>query len=311
MKKIILFLILIFELNANILTTGMRTGLASDDILDTGKIVRLSLVTQKTLSMTSKSQNIQGLLSLAVKENKITYIDQFKYREVFQHINKGDVYLLKCLKNTKCQVSNYSKNMKASSLHQELAFRNPAISFPKTNHAVGAINENIMHKYFHSRGWQQIEGEVGRNGIDGLYIKKNSQGVIVDILVVESKYNKSGLQHTQHGKQMSTEWVLKKLDVLKNKYPNNKDYLVIEKYVQNDSYRSMLWNMKIKDDSLLISLKKVHDKQGVVITENLKGSEKMKINYANNRSINLNNPETAFHQEITNWYKQEIRAFAN
>lgn len=49
-----------------------------------------------------------------------------------------------------------------------------------------------MHKFYTNSGWIKIEGEVGRNGIDGLYYQKKN-GVIREVLVAESKWNKSRL----------------------------------------------------------------------------------------------------------------------
>ena len=56
----------------------------------------------------------------------------------------------------------------------------------------GASSECVMHFFYKNSGWQKIEGEIGRNGIDGLYFKKKN-GVIREVLVAESKFNKSRL----------------------------------------------------------------------------------------------------------------------
>lgn len=56
----------------------------------------------------------------------------------------------------------------------------------------GYSAECVMHKFYTSSGWTKIEGEVGRNGIDGLYCKKKN-GTIHEVLVAESKWNKSRL----------------------------------------------------------------------------------------------------------------------
>ncbi len=77
----------------------------------------------------------------------------------------------------------------------------------------GNSAECVMHKFYTNTGWSQIEGEVGRNGIDGLYYKKK-KGVIREVLVAESKWNKSRLGRSGKNKlvkQMSQEWVLRTL----------------------------------------------------------------------------------------------------
>ncbi len=49
-----------------------------DDLSLITKARKLSKVTQKSLTM-SKTDNIQDLVDLAVKENKINFMDQCKY----------------------------------------------------------------------------------------------------------------------------------------------------------------------------------------------------------------------------------------
>jgi hypothetical protein len=275
-----------------------------DDINLIAKAGSLNKVTQRYLTL-SKVENIQNLMALSVKENRVDFVDQFKYITVFKNIKHGDKLLLKCLKHSACDLEKFSDLMRKSPLHVQIATKYPNMNLPQINHRVGSINENIMNKYFQSTGWTKIEGEVGRNGIDGLFIKRKN-GVITDVMVVESKYNKSGLQHTNNGKQMTKQWVSKKIEVLQKKYPNNKDYNAIEKYIENDSYRALLWNLKTSDENLIISLKKVHDKSGKIITSNLKGGKKMKINFNGNQEININNPKGDFHRQVVSWYKKEI-----
>jgi len=305
---IVLIFVTITYLNANALNI-VKYGSGVDDIKSIAQISRLSNITQKSLSLSSKANNIQDLLSIAVKENKVTYLQQFTFRAIFQNIDNGDKILLKCLKHTMCDVDNYSKIMTKSSLHRQIALRSPTMNVATSNHAVGAINENLMARYFQSTGWTKIEGEVGRNGIDGLFIKRNKNGQIIDILVAESKYNKSGLQHTKNGKQMSNEWVAKKILNLQKKYPNNPDYDTIKAFIDKGIYRSVLWNLKIKDDNLLVSLKQIHDKSGNIIKSDFVGGNKMKINFNSNKEININNPQTKFHKDIVKWYKEEIRQY--
>jgi len=108
----------------------------------------------------------------------------------------------------------------------------------------GASAECVMHKFYTNSGWAQIEGEVGRNGIDGLYYKKRS-GVIREVLVAESKWNKSRLGRSgKHKliKQMSQEWVIKTLKRLQ-KYKPIPEYATILKLIKNGQYRARLFRM--------------------------------------------------------------------
>ena len=274
----------------------------SNKILKTAK---LSRVTSSMLS-SSKVDNIQNLLSLAEKEQRVSFTKQFQYTKVFKSLENGDKLLLKCLNNPTCNIENFSNLMTKSSLHRELALKYPSLNLAQLNHKVGLINENLMNKYFQSTGWTKIEGEVGRNGIDGLFIKEKN-GVIVDVLIVESKYNKSGLQHTQHGKQMSKQWILKKIETLELKYPKDTNYADIKKYIENDNYRAVIWNLKTTEKELIISVQKVHDKNGVISTSAIKGNEKMKINFTENNRISLTEPKNPFQEKFVGWYREELK----
>jgi len=147
------------------------------------KAGKLSKVTIKSLSM-SKIDNIQNLMALATKEKRVDFIDQFKYIKEYKNMKNGDKILLKCLKKSTCNLEKYTNLMHKSPLHRQFAMKYPNMSLSQINHRVGSINENIMNKYFQSTGWTKIEGEVGRNGIDGLFIKRKNR-VISKVMVVK------------------------------------------------------------------------------------------------------------------------------
>ena len=108
----------------------------------------------------------------------------------------------------------------------------------------GSSAECVMHKFYTDTGWIRIEGEVGRNGIDGLYLKKKN-GVISEVLIAESKWNKSRLGKSGKNKlikQMSKNWVLRTLRRLQ-KYKPLPEYTTIKKLVQQDQYRAILFRM--------------------------------------------------------------------
>lgn len=262
-------------------------------------------ISQKEISFNSKNDNIQNLFELALNENRIGY-EQFNIMSKYKSMEKGDILLLKCLKEIDCNVDKFVEIMQKSELHQKVAYKFPQISIGKLNQIVGTINENLMNKYFISSGWTKIEGEVGRNGIDGLFIKKNNEGIIKDLLIVESKYNKSGLQDTEYGQQMTKQWIVKKIKDLKQKYPNDNNYKQIEKFVDNDVYRSMLWNLKVENENLIFDLTKLNDKNGKIEKINLMGGEKFKINQSNNSFINISQPQNEFQKKIVSWYNEEL-----
>ncbi|MCB4764140.1 MAG: hypothetical protein LGB78_09650 [Sulfurovum sp.] len=92
-----------------------------------------------------------------------------------------------------------------------------------------------MYQFYTQSGWVQVEGEIGRNGIDGLYYKKKN-GVIKDVLVAESKWNTSRLGRSGKNKavkQMSKEWVLRTMNKLIHKMPST-IYFTLKSFIEHD-----------------------------------------------------------------------------
>jgi len=132
----------------------------------------------------------------------------------------------------------------------------------KLNHVNGKAAECVMHKFYTNSGWIQIEGEVGRNGIDGLYYKRK-HGRIQEVLVAESKWNTGRLGKSGKNKaikQMSQTWVLRSLNRLV-KYKPLPEYDTIKKFIEHNQYRARLFNLKpVGEDSIQIHLYKIKNK---------------------------------------------------
>lgn len=159
----------------------------------------------------------------------------------------------------------------------------------------GDVTEGVMSSYFKNSGWGQIDGEIGVNGIDGLFIKKDRQGNIKDVMFVESKYNKSQLGYMDKNnphlksRQMSKRSIEKQIDnLIKNTKNKEKlqDYLNIKKSIQSDSYRARLFKMKpLGDNKFKITIDALEQKEYKDITKKtIKGSQKYK---AHNLIIDL------------------------
>jgi len=180
---------------------------------------------------------------------------------------------------------------------------NPNIVEGRINLIKGEISENMMDKYFKNSGWSKIEGEVGRNGIDGLYIRKDANSI--KVLMAESKYNTSKLGETLHGVQMSPKWIMKKLDNLIEAFPDNKDYVVVKKLVENGQYRSRLFQLKEMGDNLQIKISNIipkgHDNINIL---DLAGRESSKINKFQN--IDLKNLSDVYSTKIASLYDKSV-----
>ena len=126
----------------------------------------------------------------------------------------------------------------------------------------GSSIECVMHHFYTNRGWIQIEGEIGRNGIDGLYYKIKN-GVIKEVLVAESKWNTSQLGWSGKNKlilQMSQQWVLRTLEKLQNHKPLAK-YSSIKKFVLHNQYRARLFRIfPVANNKILIHIYKIKNK---------------------------------------------------
>jgi len=145
-------------------------------------------------------------------------------------------------------------------------FSNDTLSDAKIQGRLNILNgyatECVMHKFYTNTGWTKIEGEIGRNGIDGLYYKKKN-GVIREVLVAESKWNKARLGRSGKNKlvkQMSQVWVLRTLERLE-KYKPLPEYANIKTLIQHNQYRARLFKMAPKgNDQLQIVIYKIKNK---------------------------------------------------
>jgi len=159
----------------------------------------------------------------------------------------------------------------------------------------GASAECVMHQFYTQSGWIQVEGEIGRNGIDGLYYKKKN-GVIKDLLVAESKWNTSRLGRSGKNKavkQMSQEWVLRTMNKLIRKMPS-KIYTTLKRFIENNQYRARLFRLKPKSNNTIqISIYKIKNK-------GLKAFDEIKDRQL--PPISISSPRNSFEQRMVKAY---------
>lgn len=220
----------------------------------------LSKRTVQDLAHAPKAKNIDDLLDGAIAQQRMNILDRQGARKLFNDLPSGDKLLLKCLQVQTCQPIECSRIAHVSELHAEVLLRRPDLDPIQANHAVGAISEKVMRTYFENSGWIRIEGEIGRTGIDGLFVKRKADGMIREVLLVESKYNTSTLSPTNHGQQMSRDWALRKLEELRLKHPNHSDYEQSERLIERGFYRARLWTMRFSSNRIEIDLQRVHSK---------------------------------------------------
>lgn len=84
-----------------------------------------------------------------------------------------------------------------------------------TSKTIGEIGEAIMDTFFETEGWEKlpIREANSLNGLDGVFVKRNANGGIIEFMPVESKTNSSQLSTLKSGaKQGNSAYVLEKLD---------------------------------------------------------------------------------------------------
>ena len=168
----------------------------------------------------------------------------------------------------------------------------------------GASAECVMHKFYTNSGWIQVEGEIGRNGIDGLYYKKKNN-VIKDVLVAESKWNSSRLGRSGKNKavkQMSQEWVLRTMNKLIKKMPSQ-TYTTLKRFIEHNQYRARLFKLKPKhNNSIQISIYKIKNK-------GLKAFDRIKDTQLS--PIDINIPKNSFEQGMVKAYNDCRKTYLN
>lgn len=159
----------------------------------------------------------------------------------------------------------------------------------------GASAECVMHQFYTQSGWIQVKGEIGRQGIDGLYYKKKN-GVIKDVLVAESKWNTSRLGRSGKNKavkQMSQEWVLRTMNKLIRKMPS-KTYTTLKNFIENNQYRARLFRLKPKSNNTIqISIYKIKNK-GLKTFDEIKDRQLA--------PISITSPRNSFEQRMVKAY---------
>jgi len=185
--------------------------------------------------------------------------------------------------------------------------RKPGLNASQVAHEVGAITERLMNRYFLSTKWTRVEGQVGRAGLDGLYVKREGN-VITDVLIAESKYNTSPLGMTKHGTQMSDDWTRRKIVELKARFPDAPVYDEVERYIDSGSYRAVLWNLKVDDDVLFVKISKVKGKGGNVEVIDAAGTDVADLWTHPTNTIPLDSPRQGFEAQMVRWYRAELNA---
>ncbi|MDO4424664.1 MAG: hypothetical protein Q4D17_02730 [Planctomycetia bacterium] len=115
-------------------------------------------------------------------------------------------------------VSNNSAFIPTSALVSMTDFNSDSQPPSALNIYKGDLAETMMDRVFTSKtlkmtgNWQTLSpANVGRNGIDGLYIRMDRRGNPKSLMVADAKMNTARLGQTADGKQMSQSWIKPRL----------------------------------------------------------------------------------------------------
>lgn len=134
------------------------------------------------------------------------------------------------------------------------------------NHIKGDLGELMMNRVFtssvlkHTGGWGILTPTaVGRNGIDGLYIKMDSLGNPRSLLVSDAKVNSAQLGYTKTGKQMSKQWIAPRLSRTADSYrklgislSDGKTRLIRSRQIPDKLLLSKQVNVQINDKTSVV-----------------------------------------------------------
>jgi hypothetical protein len=254
-------------------------------------------VVYRSMQSGDTSNDLRQLLTLAQARGDISLTQVTRLGAAYRVVGDNAPNLLaRCLNSPGCDHQSFIVTQQRSSLHRLMSWRLPHLSPTAVNHKVGELNERVMNAYYTSSGWRQLPGEVGRNGIDGLFVRYRRDGSVRDVLVSESKYNFSPLGNTQHGRQMSQQWTLKKIDDL---YRTTGDarYLEVRRFVEQGIHRNILWRLMPSADgngAFIIQRQRVKDNAGVLAFESINGGHRMLVDRVANQTIDIAQPANAF-----------------
>ena len=185
----------------------------------------------------------------------------------------------------------------------------------------GNVAENFMGEYFKSAGWKQLPGEIGDNGIDGLFVKMKN-GVVHDVLCVESKFKSKGIPNISNGSmsiaqsgidttmdgsmQMSKKWCRKKIkNLIKFGDPKFKSmYEQIERHIEKGTVRKRYFGFSQRSDGKIVT--ELHE-----IMDD--GDNKIKITEKSGKPSKLQklvfdpkNPKNAFEKKLSKIYNDAM-----
>ncbi|MCF6253376.1 MAG: hypothetical protein L3J38_01350 [Thiomicrorhabdus sp.] len=278
-------------------------------------------------SQYSKNEQVIFLIERARQRGRVSSVRSLWAQKKFTERAGGEKVLQSCLRDLGCKLENILKKVEEfkaktgvfpsaqitqmiakDDLYYQLAMKAPSATATQLKLKAGQVAEALMDKNFHKAGWVKLEGEVGRNGFDGLYVKLDKNKNVKKNMIVESKYGEAMLKNTVDGsRQMSKQWSLKKVDALIKKYPDNLMYKEVREYILKDETKYRIYRLRAKNNKLYQTIEKITPQEKTVSISKLSGNERYQANYTENLEIDLTIPLGGYQKRMVSSYTSQIR----
>lgn len=138
------------------------------------------------------------------------------------------------------QKANVDPSIVGISTSAAISLSNPdlvlAQSVIYSPHVRGSVGERHMHTYISRNlrtewGVRHVPIELGRQGIDGVYVRYGPDGYPNSLVVSEAKFGSSQLGITKDGVQLSKEWTSRRLAKISDNYQKIADQVLEKKVI--------------------------------------------------------------------------------
>ena len=126
------------------------------------------------------------------------------------------IYIVKNQKNDATFIDNIIINNTKKDPHFPQKKETPIgkIEF-RNSHEKGRLGDRITALRLTGMGYKKLTSKIDNiHGIDGVFIKKNESGEIIEVLIVENKVDSARLADNQ----MSNDWLLKQAELMRNSH---------------------------------------------------------------------------------------------
>jgi len=236
-KLKIFFIFLLISLSINISGLSISPVKYSDEVLELfSKILRISHFQSyddvikiaakiphgefvRVVRTIPKSIRLDFLLDVSINKKLITESKALVIYSKLKDIPKSDTAFFELMKNMdEIPLSSIDNIIRDNHRFIRSITKIGDIDFINTR-TMGSFGDWMTNKKYTAMGYTKFPSKMGPHGFDNVFVLIDSNNNIKEVLIVENKVNSSQLNTVTN--QMSDDWVLKKIQEMKN-YNNKK-----------------------------------------------------------------------------------------